>query len=362
MNVLFITRKFPPMKGGMEKVAHELYMHLSKITNVKLVKWGGSNKWLPLVLPYFLIKSFLILFTKKIDAIYLQDGLLSPLGLVLKMFRKPIAITIYGLDITYKNKLYQFLIPRCIKRLNKIICISQATKQECIKRKIPEEKITVIPPGISDKFYINEDKEVLKSELKKKLDLKLEDKNVLLSVGRLVKRKGFHWFVESVIPKLLKQRNDLVYLIAGDGTLRERIKNTIANNGLEDYVIMLGKVDDEALKLLYNASDILIMSNMPVEGDMEGFGIVALEAASCGLPVVASNLEGIRDSVIDGKNGFLVEPYDVNGFMDVITTLLENDCERKKVGKRAGEFTLQNYDWGKIAKKYLNIFKKAGGR
>ncbi|MBA7629508.1 GDP-mannose-dependent alpha-(1-6)-phosphatidylinositol monomannoside mannosyltransferase [subsurface metagenome] len=356
MNILFITRKFPPMKGGMEKVAYGLYKHLSEITNVELIKWGGSNKWLPLVLPYFLIKSFWIMFTKKIDAIYLQDGLLSPLGLILKMFRKPVVITIYGLDIVYKNKFYQFLIPRCIKRLDKIICISQATKQECIKRKIPEEKITVIPPGISDEFYINEDKNKLRSELENKFKIHITNKKIILSVGRLVKRKGFHWFVENVIPKLLKQINEFVYLIAGDGIFRERIKNTITNNGLEEHVILLGKVDDEALKLLYNASDIFIMPNIPVEGDMEGFGIVALEATSCGLPVIVSKLEGIKDAIKDRKNGFLVETYDSNGFINILTKLLENDKKREEFGEMVRKFSLENYNWVKIAKRYIDIF------
>ena len=356
MEILFITRKFPPTKGGMEEVAYGLYKYLSEIINVKLVKWSGSNKWLPLVLPYLLIKSFWILFTKKIDAIYLQDGLLSPLGLVLKMFRKPVVITIHGLDITYKNKLYQFLIPRYIKRLDKIICVSQATKQECIKREIPEEKITVIHDGVSDEFYIDEDKEVLKSELKKKLNLKLDDKNILLSVGRLIERKGFHWFVESVVPKLLKQRNDFLYLIAGDGIFRERIKNTIANSGLKKHVILLGKVDNETLKLLYNASDIFIMPNIRVEGDMEGFGIVVLEAASCGVPVVASRLEGIQDAVKDGRNGFLVEPYGINGFIGLIDRILKNSEREENSRKRIREFTLKNYNWGAISGKYLGIF------
>ncbi|KAF5425658.1 phosphatidylinositol alpha-1,6-mannosyltransferase, partial [Candidatus Methanomarinus sp.] len=87
MTILFITRKYPPMRGGMEKVAYELYNHLSEIEEVLLIKWGGSNKWLPIVLPVFLIKSVSILSTKKINTVYLQDGLLSPLGVILKIFR-----------------------------------------------------------------------------------------------------------------------------------------------------------------------------------------------------------------------------------------------------------------------------------
>ena len=357
MDILFVTRKFLPMKGGMEKVAYELYRHLSEMTNVKLVKWSGSNKWLPFALPYLLLKSCWILLTNKIDVIYLQDGLLAPLGLILKLFKKPVVITIHGLDITYKNRFYQFLVPRCIRRLDKIICISHATKQECVSRGIPKEKITVISDGVSDEFYINEDKKILKCRLEKELNLELREKKILLSVGRLVERKGFHWFIGNVIPKLLKQRNDFVYLIAGDGVFRKVIKNAIKRNGLDKHVIMLGKVDDRILKLLYNASDIFVMPNIPVKGDMEGFGIVALEAASCGVPVIASGLEGLKDAIKNGKNGVLVEPYNTDRWVGVINRLLKNNEEREHFGKMARKFSLESYEWKKIAKKYLEELK-----
>lgn len=359
MRILFITRKFPPSVGGMENMAYHLYTNFLKTVDVELIEWGRSQKWLPLVLPYFLLKSFWILFTKKIDVVHIGDCLLSPLGLVLRyIFKKPITITVYGLDVIYKNRFYQFLIPRCLKRLDKIICISNATKVECVKREVSEDIITVIPVGISDEFCINEDKEILKSKLEKRVNLKLEDKKVLLSVGRLVERKGFLWFIENVVPKLLKQKNDFVYLIAGDGLFRERIENAAANNGLEEYVIMLGKVDDETLKLLYNASDIFIMPNIPVEEDMEGFGIVILEAASCSVPVVASELEGIKDAVRDEENGFLVEPYDVNGFVEIITKLTKDEKAREEFGQKGRKVVEEQFSWDKIANRYLKEFEK----
>jgi len=342
------------MKGGMEKVAYELYKHLSEITDVELVKWGGSNKWLPIILPYFFLKSCWILLTKKIDIIYLQDGLLAPLGSILKKISgKKAVITIHGLDVTYKNKFYQFLIPKCISKMDKVICISHATKQECTKRGITEEKITIVPDGISDEFYLSEDKNELRSKLENKFKVSLINKKILLSVGRLVERKGFHWFSESVIPILLEKRNDFVYLIVGDGIYREKIKEIITKNNLEDHVFMLGKVDDETIKLLYNSADIFIMPNIQVEGDMEGFGIVALEAASCGVPVVASRLEGIKDAIKNEKNGFLVEAYNVDGFCDLILKLIEVE---EKIFGDVRSFVLENYKWEVISKKYFKLF------
>lgn len=352
-----MTRKFPPSKGGMQRVAYELSQHLSKIANVKLVKWGGSNKWLPLVLPYLLLKSLWILISSEVQVIYLQDGLLAPLGLILKLFRVPIAITFHGRDITYESKLYQFLIPRCAEKLDKIICISDATKQQCARRGVSGSKIVVIPDGICDEFRTDEGKQELRKRLSKELGISLNNKKVLLSVGRLVERKGFHWFIQNVVPSLLAKESNFVYLIAGDGAFRQRIETTIRQNGLQDHVLMVGMVDDKTLKTLYNVSDIFIMPNIPVKGDMEGFGVVALEAASRGLPVVASDLEGIKDAIKDTENGFLVEPYNPEGFVNAVRELLENDELRGKFGARAREFTLENYAWEKVAARYSEVFR-----
>jgi glycosyltransferase involved in cell wall biosynthesis len=342
----------------MERVAYELYKKISLTSDVVLIKWSRSNKWLLMVLPYFLLKSSWILFTKKIDIIYLQDGLLSPIGLLLKFFRKPVVITVHGLDITYDNVFYQFIVPRCIKRLNKVIVISEATKQECIKRGIPETKLFIVPNGISDVYYTNEDKRILRNQLSSEINIQLQRKKILLSVGRLVERKGFHWFVGEVVPKLLKKRSDFVYLIVGEGKFNEIIERLVYKNDLFNHVFMLGRVNDRTLKLLFNSSDVFVMPNIPVKGDIEGFGIVALEAASCGLPVVASRLEGLKDAIVEGKNGFFVKAYDVNGFVEMVDLLLKKDRDRKKLRDNIRDFTLENYSWKNIAKLYFKGFQK----
>jgi phosphatidylinositol alpha-1,6-mannosyltransferase len=151
-------------------------------------------------------------------------------------------------------------------------------------------------------------------------------------------------------------RADCVLLIAGSGIFAQRAQSVIDKKGLGESVFMLGKVDEEVLGFLYNTSDVFIMPNIPVEGDMEGFGLVALEAASCALPVVASNLEGIRAAIQDGKNGFLIEPRNAERFAKTITKLLENDALRKSYGAQAREFTLKTYGWERVAQYYLKLF------
>ena len=356
MVLLFITRKFPPSRGGMEKVAFELFNHLSVLIDVKLVKYGGSNKWLPIVIPYFLARAMGILLTKHIDVIYLEDGLLSPLGIILRLFRKPVVVTIHGLDITYKNWLYQLVVPKCVGRLDKVVCISDATKKACLDKGIPGGKITVIPDGISDEFYIHGDRQSLKEKLSKQLKINLVNKKILLSAGRLVERKGIHWFVENVMLKIIRKRNDCIHVIVGEGSFSSQVQEAIERNDLDDSVYMLGRIDDEILKLLYNVSDIFIMPNIPVKGDMEGFGLVTIEASSCGLPVVASSIEGIKDAIQNGENGMLVEPGNVQEYVSTIKKLLEDDELRDKFGRQARQFTLENYGWDKTAQCYLDLF------
>lgn len=356
--ILFITRKFPPSKGGMERVAFELSKHLSGITEARLVKWGGSNKWLFLVLPYLFFRSLWVLISRKVHVIYLQDGLLAPLGLALKVLtKKPTVITIHGLDITHENKVYQFVIPRCVNRLDKVICVSTATKEACLERSIQQGKVTVIPDGISDELYMNDDKQKLRRKLSKELKINLNKREILLSVGRLVERKGIHWFVENVMRLLIEKDKNCIYLIVGDGNLSPQIQKAIEHNDLKNCVFMLGKVDDETLKTLYNVCNIFIMPNVPVKGDMEGFGVVALEASSCGVPVVASNLEGIKEAIEDGKNGILVKPKSVQGFTSTVKELLENNELRDRSGTQARKFTLENYSWEMMAQHYLEEFR-----
>lgn len=351
MNVVFIARNFPPDIGGAEKLNYNLIQNLKKLTHVKVV----VNKYGKYSLAFYINSLWKGLLDKEVDIFFLSDSLLSPLIPVFKILkRKPVIIKIHGLDITFPSKLYQIFIPKFTSLADRIICISNATKQECIKRGISEDKITIIPVGISDKVYLRDDKDLIKNRLEERLNISLKKKKILLSVGRLVKRKGFHWFVENAIPKMLKRRIDFIYLIVGDGQYKERIKNTIEKRDLEKHVVILGKVSEDVLKLLYNIADVFIIPNIPVKGDTEGFGIVAIEAASCGLPVVASNLEGIKDAIKDGKNGFLVESYNADGFIDVINKLLGGDENRKEFGKRAREFTKKHYNWNKITQKYLN--------
>lgn len=338
----------------MERHAFELFRNLSELTEVKLIKWGGSNKWLPLVFPYLLFSSLWALLTTNTQVIYLHDGLLAPLGLILRLFRKPIIITIHGRDIAYENRLYQFIIPMFLKKADKVICVSSAIRKACTARGIDGDRTVVIANGVSDEFHMNTDRQALRNELAVLLGSKLNGKIILLSAGRLIKNKGFHWFVAEIMPKI-KEKN-CIYIVAGDGVLAPAIRKIISEKKLDNDVFLVGWANKSMLKLLYNAADVFVMPNVPKL--MEGFGLVALEASSCCLPVVASALEGIKEAVKDGKNGFLVEPGNANGFITRLKEIIENKEMRGTFGIQARRFTLENFGWRKMTKRYLDEFSK----
>jgi glycosyltransferase involved in cell wall biosynthesis len=344
VNLLFITRKYPPSIGGMEKVSYDLSMELSKKVPTTIISWGGSQKWLFYFLPKAFFQSLFYIPSKKITNIHLADGLLAPLGLALKIItRRKVTVTVHGLDITYKNKLYQAIIPYCLSKLDKIVCISSATQKECIARGVPTNKCTVIPWGV----YPNEFKiKATRKALEKIAGVELKNKKVLITIGRLVKRKGVSWFIENVMPKL---GPNYIFLVAGDGPERPDIQNVIKAHNLQDRVILLGKVSDLDKKILYNTADVFVMPNIKVEGDIEGFGIVAIEASSVGLPVIASKSEGIEDAVITNKTGLLYEPESIEDFLSKFskTNLFSKESIKKYVEERFG--------WSKIAEGYLNL-------
>ena len=352
LELLFITRNYPPKVGGLETYSYNLIREFEGHNITHKIVLSKSIIHLVWFLPYSFFVGIYIGWKNSIRSIHLCDGLLGPVGIVLKLLtRAKISITIHGLDVTYGNPLFQLIVPWCIARLDKVICVSRSTRDECIRRGIPGNKCTVIPNGIRpSEFYLPISRDNLRHRLEKIVGASLQDKIVLVTIGRLVERKGITWFVDNVMPHLDKS---YCYLIVGDGPEREHIQQVLRHHGLHDRVLMLGKVADEERNVILNESDILVMPNITVPDDVEGFGIVIIEAGSCGLPAIASNIQGIRDAVLDGKTGYLVEERDVNGFLTKINNMnLTKESVRSIVNNA--------FDWAQIYERYSRVFIEMG--
>src|SRR5439155_10070438 len=131
--ILFITRKHPPSIGGMQKLSQSLTIEVGKLAPTTTISWGHSTVFLPFFLFYALAWAMITLSTnRRIQVIHLSDALLAPLGMFLKaVFRVPVVVTVHGLDITFDNAVYQWLIPRCLRRMDRLVCVSTNTRDQC---------------------------------------------------------------------------------------------------------------------------------------------------------------------------------------------------------------------------------------
>lgn len=347
MRILFISRAYPPVVGGIETQNYELYTWLSKLAHVKLIANRRGKNFLPFFLPYALLRGLFLL--RKCDALLLGDGVLGIIGWLAKIFyKKPVICVLHGLDLTYQLGLYQKLwVGFFIKNLDRLIAVGNETVKIGVEKGVAREKFVFIPNGVDTEKYIGN---YSRQDLEDVTGENLGGKKVLLTSGRLARRKGVAWFCENV---LLKLPENIIYVIAGDGPDRNNIRQIIQKNKLEARAKMLGYISDKSRDVLFNACDIFIQPNIKIPGDVEGFGISVIEAASCKLPVIASNLEGLKDAIKEGQNGFLVEPYDAEGYVKKINELLADENYRKEFGEKARQFVIENYHWEKIAKKYL---------
>ena len=358
--ILFITRKHPPSVGGMQRLSQSLTKEVGRLTPTRTIYWGGSTLFVPFFVVYAFLRAVLTVSrSNHVKLIHLSDALLTPLGLALRtLLRVPVVVTVHGLDVTYSNVVYQWLIPKCLRRMDKVICVSSYTRHQCIKRGVPPALCEVVPNGVNMLEFADQFTVQAMRNLQMAAGSRLRDRKVLLTVGRLIERKGVVHFLTEVMPRIVAQRQDICYLIVGEGPQRELIETRIASLHLEDYVVLVGRVDDDTLRAAYHLCDLFVMPNIPVQHDIEGFGLVALEAAAAGRYVVASRLDGIPEAIVPGQNGILLDPLDSESFASTILELLADDEHREMLGHKARKFVQGHYSWDIVAKRYQALFMR----
>ncbi len=353
---LYITRKYPPSIGGMQRFNQKLAKHLGKEADFILLSWGRSQLLMPFFLLYVVCRTLFLGARKKIDLIYLADGMMSPLGVLFKkLLSVPVVVSIHGRDIAFDFPGYLTVVPWALKRMDRLICVSRQLKEECIKYGVEGDKIAAIPNGVEvDDF--SWEKDVSPCDC---LGIGPGKKTVFLTVGRLVPKKGVDRFVRDILPEIVRQEPDVLYLVAGDGPLRKEIEALAQEKGISDRVRLLGNIpmEDEKLRAAYNCADIFVMPNVEVAGDMEGFGIVAIEGGAAGLAVVASRLQGIQEAIVEGENGILLPWDDTKAYTDTLLSLIRDPERTKKLGESARRFVREHYSWDKIAARYLKEFR-----
>lgn len=345
----------------MQNVSMQLVKTLKKREDVELVTIIHQASWRLIGL-----KTFLFLFTllwkipsaikkHKPDVVLFSSMVTaSILPFLTKKPDVPCVTINHGQDVTLPVRIYQWYLPFVFNHLDGVISVSEATRQACISRGMAPEKGGALPNGIdTDILEDLPSKEEARKRIQNEFKIDLVGKYLLLSVGRQVKRKGHAWFIDNVLTKL---RSNVIFLIIGDGPEHENILQAKERSSKKQNILIAGKQPDSVLNAAYSAADLFIMPNIPVEGDMEGFGIVLLEANRAGVPAVAADLEGIKDVIVQGVNGYRVPSGDAVKFASKIDETLNN--ELPEFSKKAREYVLDTFSWYSVVDKYVSFLKR----
>jgi D-inositol-3-phosphate glycosyltransferase len=213
------------------------------------------------------------------------------------------------------------------------------------------DKITVIPLGVDIEQFRPGSKDVARAELG------LEDEHVILFVGRIEPLKGVDILINAAA--IIESDVDCTVLIVGGDTSSraqvEKLRSLAREKGIEKRVTFVGAVDHEKLPLYYNAADVCV-----VPSHYESFGLVAVEAMASGLPVVASRVGGMTDTVKHGETGYLIPWLCPEPFAERIELLLENEPLRRNLGE-AGRLAIDRYRWENVAGAILDLYNELTG-
>lgn len=247
------------------------------------------------------------------------NGLVAPLAaLASALSRCPWLAFVHGLDLVAQSRVYQALFVPVLRRARCLVANSRHTARVAEERGVLRERIQVLAPGVR-----------LPDPAPPRLPRDGRAPR-MLSVGRLVERKGLAEFIERSLPRVVQRFADVRYVIVGaepehaarsaTGT-RARIEAAAAAAGAAAHVEIAGAVSDAELAKHYAAADVLIFPSLGEGGDVEGFGMVLVEAAAHGLPAVAFDVGGVADAM-SGGNGVLVREGDYAAFAEAVTGLL----------------------------------------
>jgi len=372
---LLITSNFFPAEGGIGshmgiyfylpgKSAVVLapkegdYQEFDRNSSLKIVRsrWFGNYSGLGRILRIcgLTLAVLMILKMHQIQVVHIADikAIPLPLWYIFKFVGLPVVSFIHGQELAI---LGPQKIRAALASSKLIIAISGFTRDTLISDfKVPSGKIAVLNPGFKQ--------ELLKVETqpqKIRTKYKLQKKFVILTISRLIKRKGHATVLNSLAHLKQAGYGNFSYLIVGRGPEEATLKDLIRDLNLEDTVNFVGYTPDEDLPSFYDACDVFVMVPVNIAGDYEGFGIVYLEAGAFGKPVIGSRSGGIPDAIKDGKTGFLINPEDHQQLAEILLRLAKNKDLGIKLGRNGYNLAKRSAS-DKIAERLLSIIERNG--
>ena len=277
------------------------------------------------------------------------NGVIGLFGKLL--YGVPLITYIHGSELhKYHAKFTTRMLQKFVlKNSDKVIANSVYTKRLTDSYHIDSSRFIVANLGADLTTFFPLDS---KSKMKNKHKIP-SDSKILLTISHLVKRKG-HDLVIRALSNIVKEQPDIYYIIVGRGPEEERLRKLSIQLGVDNRVVFAGFVPQSELNDYMNACDIFVMPNRNEEGDVEGYGIVFIEANACKKAVIAGNSGGAVDAVIDGETGFLIDSLSEEHLRTTIMKLINDEELCKKIGEQGYNRAVNQLNWGIITNKINN--------
>ena len=260
-----------------------------------------------------------------------------------------------GVSLTFRAKLANLIMWRLskieeesAKNATLIVTVSKYSSEKMVQfYDVDKAKIRIVPNGVdTQRFKPSEGYETIKRQIR------IDNKLCVLFVGRLIPRKGLPFLIEAA-KQVVKEFSETMFVVVGNGPLKNSLRGYLDKINLSGSFVFLGDVSESVLPVLYNCADVFVLPSI-----QEGQGIALLEAQATAKPVVAFNVGGVHEAMLDKETGLLVKPSS-RELAESILKLLANGSLREKMGSKGREFVSDNFSWDVCAQKMLQVYREA---
>lgn len=369
--ILLISEIFPPTHGGSGRWFFDVYSRLRKSlpvfmvggspseidqkldierVNIKSDQWGILNIF---GLKYYIkmvIKTLTKVRNRNIDHVHaarcLPEGLFA--SIACSIVRKKLVVYVHGEDVltALSSREHKALTKFTLSQAETVICNSENSKNILTENyNLSSKKIRVCTPGIDSDYYKPDSKNNKTRGIFK-----------IVTVGRLQKRKGHDNLIRAI--SRLSSYN-IEYHIIGDGSDKEYLEDIIVECSASKNVYLHGALSNDEILYHYQTSDLFAMTNRRIGNDDEGFGIVYLEAQSCGLPVLTGSTGGVKETFIEGVTGYSCNGDSVDDIEISLKRIIDDRTSLYQMGISARQHVVDNFDWRVLVKRMENVFTGA---
>lgn len=386
MSILLLSEIFPPRHGGSGRWFYELYRRLEPgtVTIVTLDNADPADQRVDAEFPQriyrtamaspswgllsvtgllFYVRTLIrVLRLKPADLSQIHCGRTIPEGfiglLLARLLHKPLLCYVHGEDIEVArtSRELTWIVNRVLRGADRLICNSQNTKSLLMEHwHVPTKKIEVINPGVDEKTFCPAD---IDPAFRKRVGW--EDRFVCLTVGRLQRRKGHDKMIEA-ISEIKKEMPEILYAIVGQGDNYPNLVAAVKKIGLEQHVQFLDEIEDEDLIRCYQQCDLFILPNRSDGNDIEGFGMVLVEAQAAGKPVIAGDSGGTAETMEVSKTGKVVDCTSPERIASAVISLKKELEQGAFQPDACRQHVLQNLTWAKHTERAKAVFQQLGG-